>query len=130
MSTTTSMNTSVRNVLRGADPITTRSNQLENELRGPVDAHEENFLTANNGVTGREPNTNPQDWLTDHRRVPAHRPPVTHQEWVTIGGPLPMRIFLWNMFSGCQLLQWGYTIARVTGMHDRGFGMYMVANEW
>lgn len=63
------------------------------------------FLPANNGVTGREPNTNPPDWPSNQRRVPAHRPPVVHGDWELIGGPLPMRFFLWTMFHGCELLR-------------------------
>lgn len=67
--------------------------------------HTSEYLTSNSAVTGREPNTNPSDWPTLHRRVPPHRPPQVHPDWVEIGGPLPMRLFLWNMFSGCRLLQ-------------------------
>lgn len=66
---------------------------------------EESFLPENLGVTGREPNTNPPNWPADHRRVPAHRFPILNPNWTAIAGPLPMRILLWDMFVGCQLLQ-------------------------
>ncbi|KAM6540360.1 hypothetical protein FALCPG4_002078 [Fusarium falciforme] len=88
------------------------------------------FLTANNGVTGREPNTNPPDWRSDQRRVPAHRPPVVHDDWVAIGGPLPVRLFLWTMFHGCEMLRWAYTFPTALGLHDRGYFQYQVAGEW
>lgn len=39
--------------------------------------------------------------------MPPYRQPVGHPEWDTIGGPLPVRVFMWDMFSGCQLLQVG-----------------------
>ncbi|EOA89726.1 hypothetical protein ACJQWK_02805 [Exserohilum turcicum] len=91
---------------------------------------EESFLPENLGVTGREPNTNPPNWPADHRRVPAHRFPILNPNWTAIAGPLPMRILLWDMFVGCQLLQWGYSFLRMTGLHDRGLCMYKVANEW
>ncbi|RKL43106.1 hypothetical protein BFJ72_g4519 [Fusarium proliferatum] len=67
--------------------------------------HINEFLPANNGVTGLEPNTNPPDWPSNQRRVPAHRPPAVHDDWELIGGPLPMRAFLWTMFHGCELLR-------------------------
>lgn len=70
-----------------------------------TEEHAREFMTSNNGVTGREPNTNPADWPTDHRRVPAHRPPHIHEDWVEIGGPAPLRLFLWTMFNGCELLR-------------------------
>ncbi|OAL55099.1 hypothetical protein IQ07DRAFT_677006 [Pyrenochaeta sp. DS3sAY3a] len=125
--------TDVRQSLRSIDSLT-----VANEYNVPgidttistEDPGQETYLPSNHGVTGREPNTNPQNWMTDHRRMPPHRPPVIHPQWVAIGGPLPMRIFLWDMFKGCQLLQWGYTMARVTGLHNRGYCMYKVANEW
>lgn len=106
--TTTDPRRDLRQALRGADPVTTEPRRIARELNSPEEdenASENAFLPPNHGVTGREPNTNPPDWLENHRRMPPHRPPVLHPEWVTIGGPLRMRIFLWNMFSGCQLLQ-------------------------
>jgi hypothetical protein len=111
MSTTTTITTTLRQSLCGADPTTTDPTKIPCERdssspkEGENEVGDENFLTANHGVTGREPNTNPPNWWTDHRRMPPHRPPVVHSEWVTIGGSLPMRIFLWNMFSACQLLR-------------------------
>lgn len=103
--------TDVRQSLRSIDSLTAandydvpRLNMNEDEQDSDSDA---TFLPENNGVTGLEPNTNPIDWLTNHRRMPPHRPPVAHPQWVAIGGPLPMRIFLWDMFMGCQLLQVG-----------------------
>ncbi|KAE8360770.1 hypothetical protein BDV27DRAFT_161336 [Aspergillus caelatus] len=107
-------------------PGTSRSTLAETE-------HTSEYLTPNASVTGREPNTNPPHWLTDHRRVPPHRPPQVHRQWVEIGGPLPMRLFLWNMFSGCRLLQWAYAVPRLLGYHiygpDAKF-LYKVAGEW
>ena len=96
----------LRQILRGADPGMWEVNSDEKEVEwAEHDNNDTDFLPLNHGVTGREPNTNPSNWPEDHRRMPPHRPPVPHPEWVTVGGPLPMRIFLWNMFSGCQLLQ-------------------------
>jgi hypothetical protein len=117
--------------------------------------HTGEFLPANNGVTGLEPNTNPPDWPSNQRRVPAHRPPVVHDDWVLIGGPRPMRLFLWTMFHGCELLrvglqvlnlqqlstnccqppltiiaQWLYTFPTQLGLHERGYFQYQVAGEW
>jgi hypothetical protein len=65
------------------------------------------YLPANHGATGREVDMNPPSWPRDHRRMPPYRQPVRHLEWDAIGGPAPMRIFMWDMFSGCQLLQVG-----------------------
>jgi hypothetical protein len=79
-------------------PDTSRSRHVET-------VHQSEYITPNTSVTGREPNTNPPHWPNDHRRVPPHRQPRVHPQWVEIGGPLPIRIFLWNMFSGCRLLQ-------------------------
>ncbi|KAL2797929.1 hypothetical protein BJX66DRAFT_334599 [Aspergillus keveii] len=96
--------------------------------------HDSEYLTPSAGATGREPNTNPPDWPSDrHRRVPPHRAPRVHPDWVAIGGPLPMRVFLWNMFSGCRLLQWAYAVPRALGYHRYGPDgrfMYKVAGEW
>jgi len=105
--TTTDLGRNLRQALRGADPVAIEPERITSELNAPVEDVEDDdaFLPANHGVTGHEPNTNPPDWLTNHRHMPPHRPPVAHPEWVTVGGTLPMRIFLWNMFSGCQLLQ-------------------------
>lgn len=102
--------TDVRNTLRAADPVTTESEKLPLEIDGTLEVPEEDedphaFLPANHGVTGHEPDVNGPNWLTNHRRMPPRRHPTRHPDWVEIGGPLPMRIFLWDMFSGCQLLQ-------------------------
>lgn len=119
MSSTTTI-TDVRQVLTSGDAFTVVNDydipaiNVVDEERAEDDV-EESFLPANNGVTGREPVTNPSNWLTNHRRMPPHRPPVPHPRWVAVGGPLPMRIFLWDMFSGCQLLQvWLYSILSYT----------------
>lgn len=116
----------------------------------PNDAAEESigeFMTVNNGVTGREPNTNPPGWPADQRRVPAHRPPRVHENWTDISGPPPLRLFLWTMFNGCELLrvrgasypgiqganmsvQWVYQYPTLFGLHNRGYFMYKIAGEW
>ncbi|CEJ62758.1 hypothetical protein PMG11_11249 [Penicillium brasilianum] len=101
--------------------------------RPVVTVHQSEYITPNASVTGREPSTNPLHWPNDHRRVPPHRPPQVHPQWVEIGGPLPMRVFLWNMFSGCRLLQWAYAVPRSLGYHKYGPDakfMYKVAGEW
>jgi hypothetical protein len=100
--------TDVRQSLRSIDSLTVANEYNVPEMDTRIsteDADLETYLPSNHGVTGREPNTNPLNWMTDHRRMPPHRPPVVHPQWVAIGGPLPMRIFLWDMFKGCQLLQ-------------------------
>ncbi|KAJ4983411.1 hypothetical protein SVAN01_11103 [Stagonosporopsis vannaccii] len=126
--------TDVRQSLRSIDSLTVANDydipRVAMIVEGEHEEVDDTFLPANNGVTGLEPDTNPPNWLTNHRRVPPHRPPVAHPQWIAIGGPLPMRIFLWDMFKGCQLLQWGYSISRATGLHDRGLCMYKIANEW
>lgn len=66
---------------------------------------EDTYLPANHGVTGQESDINPPSWPSNHRRMPPYRQPVRHPEWDAIGGPLPIRVFMWDMFSGCQLLQ-------------------------
>lgn len=73
----------------------------------PEDEPEDAYLPANHGVTGRETDVNPPSWPRTHRRMPPYRQPVRHPEWDAIGGPLPIRVFMWDMFSGCQLLQVG-----------------------
>ncbi|PSN64646.1 hypothetical protein BS50DRAFT_678700 [Corynespora cassiicola Philippines] len=132
---TTATSADFAQVVRSADSLTVVNDYSVASLQKPyAEAYEDEaddaYLTANCGVTGNEPDTNPPSWPSDHRRVPPHRPPFRHPEWVVIGGPLPMRIFLWDMFCGCQLLQWSYSLARTTGLHDRGLCMYKVANEW
>ncbi|KAI8938470.1 hypothetical protein NX059_004362 [Plenodomus lindquistii] len=135
-STTTSVitETDVRQVIRTADALTVENDYavapMDTTITEANEDEDDAFLTANHGVTGREPNTNPEDWLTNHRRMPPHRPPVRHADWQAVGGPLPMRIFIWNMFAGCQILQWSYSFARGVGLHDRGYAMYQIANEW
>lgn len=111
MSTTTTITeTDLRQTLRSIDSLTVANDynvrpidSVDEEV--DYEGAEENFLPENYGVTGREPSTNPPNWLTDHRRMPPHRPPVYHPQWIAVGGPLPMRIFMWNMFVGCELLQ-------------------------
>ncbi|KAF2014097.1 hypothetical protein BU24DRAFT_481466 [Aaosphaeria arxii CBS 175.79] len=113
------------------DPITVITSSFVDTVNDDEEEEfEEAFLPSNFGVTGHEPNTNPSNWPAEHHRMPPHRPPVLHPQWVAVGGPLPMRMFLWIMFCGCQLLQYGYSIARATGLHDRGYGMYQIGNEW
>lgn len=73
----------------------------------PEDEPEDAYLPANHGVTGRESDISPPSWPRNHRRMPPYRQPVRHSEWDAIGGPLPIRVFMWDMFSGCRLLQVG-----------------------
>lgn len=71
----------------------------------PEDEPDDAYLPANHGATGRETDINPPNWPTGHRRMPPYRQPVRNPDWDAIGGPLPVRIFMWDMFAGCQLLQ-------------------------
>jgi hypothetical protein len=71
---------------------------------------EDAYLPANHGVTGREIDMNPLSWPRNHRRMPPYRQPIRHPEWDAIGGPLAVRVFMWDMFSGCQLLQVGHDV--------------------
>jgi len=103
MSVTTT--TAPTNLAREATRERWARRTLDTETNDAADESIGEFMTANNGVTGREPDTNPPDWPTAHRRVPAHRPPHVHENWTDISGPAPLRVFLWTMFNGCELLQ-------------------------
>ncbi|KAM5358013.1 hypothetical protein ACJZ2D_015689 [Fusarium nematophilum] len=106
-----------------------RSNPAVEE-NGAVEESVSEFMTPNNGVTGLEPDTNPPDWPTNHRRVPAHGPPHVHEHWADIAGPAPLRVFLWTMFNGCEMLRWVYQYPTLFGLHNRGYFMYKIAGEW
>lgn len=88
-----------------SETITVR--EIANTGNEPEDELEDTYLPANHGVTGRESDINPESWPRNHRRMPPYRQPVRQPEWDAIGGPLPIRVFMWDMFSGCQLLQVG-----------------------
>lgn len=68
---------------------------------------ESEYLTHNGSPTGQEPINNPASWPQSHRRVPPYRTPVVNPEWYDIAGDRAMRLFMWTMMSGCQLLQVG-----------------------
>lgn len=70
------------------------------------DTEESEYLTSNGQPTGLEPNINPPHWPDDHRRVPFYREPVVNPAWYQIrGNSVGIRLFMWTMLSGCQLLQ-------------------------
>ncbi|CAK7221490.1 hypothetical protein SBRCBS47491_004543 [Sporothrix bragantina] len=89
------------------------------------------FLTPNGAPTLLESVNNPNSWPADHRRIPPYRAAVRNPEWDRVGGQnVSMRLFMWTMLSGCQLLQWGYAVPTALGLHKRGLMMYKVANTW
>lgn len=71
-----------------------------------LDADDTEYLTPNAQPTGFERNNNPEHWPEDHQRVPLYRQPVVNPAWYQIrGDSAGIRLFMWTMLSGCQLLQ-------------------------